>query len=97
MDEYINREAALVSLCTACDCVSVEDKELCPYKLRFAGCQEYAIIAALPAADVRHVVTCKDCVENESRGRNSFYQWCGLHGEYHTPDWFCGDAEEERQ
>ena len=54
MDDYIKREAALDSLCTACECVPIEDKEICPF--RFTGCQEYANISSLPAADVRPVV-----------------------------------------
>ena len=54
MTEYIEREAALESLCTACESVPIEDKEICPF--RFTGCQEYANILSLPAADVRPVV-----------------------------------------
>lgn len=50
MDEYINRKAALESLCAGCEYVPIEEKEVCPY--RFTGCQEYANIFAIPAADV---------------------------------------------
>jgi len=48
--EYIEREAALESLCTGCEYVPIDEKENCPY--RFTGCQEYANIFAIPAADV---------------------------------------------
>ena len=54
MPEYISREAALDSLCTACESVPIDEKELCPY--RFAGCQEYANLSTLRAADVKPVV-----------------------------------------
>lgn len=47
---YIEREDALESLCTGCEYVPIEEKEVCPY--RFTGCQEYANIFAIPAADV---------------------------------------------
>ena len=52
--DYISREAALESLCIACEYVPIDEKENCPYK--FTGCQEYANIFAIPAADVRPVV-----------------------------------------
>ena len=54
MVEYIERESALESLCTGCEYVPIEEKEVCPY--RFTGCQEYANIFAIPAADVVPVV-----------------------------------------
>ena len=57
MDEYIKRDAALESLCTGCEYVPIEEKEVCPY--RFTGCQEYANIFALPAADV----VARDCYD----------------------------------
>lgn len=68
--EYIKREAALESLCTGCEYVPIEEKEVCPY--RFTGCQEYANIFAIPAADVVPVVRCKECA-------NQFdWPWCGM-------------------
>ena len=54
MTEYVDRELALESLCTACELVPIDEKELCPYK--FTGCQEYDNLFSLPAADVRPVV-----------------------------------------
>lgn len=66
--EYIEREAALESLCTGCEYVPIDEKENCPY--RFTGCQEYANIFSIPAADVvpvRHgrwivIAEFNDCV-----------------------------------
>lgn len=54
MAEYISREAALESLCIACEYVPIDEKENCRY--RFTGCQEYANIFSIPAADVRPAV-----------------------------------------
>ena len=54
MADFILRKAALDSLCSGCEYVPIEEKENCPY--RFTGCQEYANIFAIPAADVRPVV-----------------------------------------
>lgn len=59
MDEYVKRGSALESLCIACEVVPIDEKENCPY--RFAGCQEYANIIEIPAADVVEIVRCKDC------------------------------------
>ncbi len=50
MPEYISREAALDSICTACEVVLlIDEKETCPYK--FTGC-EYGSVWSIPAADV---------------------------------------------
>ena len=72
MDDFILRKAALDSLCSGCEYVPIEEKENCPY--RFTGCQEYANIFAIPAADVRPVVLCQDCDywnEWDSSGKKS--------------------------
>lgn len=87
--EYISREAALDSLCTACEVVPIEDKETCPY--RFTGCQEYANIFALTAADVRPVVRCSECKHNTSSPHNPICEYgnrcyCGF---------FCADGERK--
>lgn len=53
MTDYISREAAIEALC--CDCSATGD---CRPGER---CVDYMRIKAIPAADVREVVYCKDC------------------------------------
>ena len=60
MAKHIEKEAALGSLCAACEVVPIEAKELCPHRL--TGCQEYANIFVLPAADLVEVVRCRECI-----------------------------------
>lgn len=101
MTEYIERESALMSLCTGCEYVPIEEKEVCPF--RFTGCQEYANIFAIPAADVVPVVRCWECKYGEHTGIEWF---CDKHSghadrfgedasyhEYHSKYWFCADGE----
>ena len=68
MPEYISREAALDSLCTACESVPIDEKELCPY--RFTGCQEYANLLTLRTADVKPVVRGKWMPHKTKTGKN---------------------------
>lgn len=88
MSEYIPREAALEALCADC-CAKECDKGLC---------QDYHNISVLPAADVRHVVLCRDC------------KWChaGYCEKYDDlipfgcakkpwEDWFCADGEKREE
>lgn len=54
----------------------------------------------VPAADVKHVVTCKDCKYNE---RAVIDAWgipaiqCGITNLTHHRDWFCADGEPDDQ
>lgn len=56
-----------------------------------------AKIAEVPAADVRPVVTCKECAHNEDKGKQQFYQWCSRSNKYRAPDWFCFDGIREEE
>lgn len=44
------------------------------------------IIREFPKEDVIEVVRCKECVFNEDRGKNQFYQWCCQNNKYHPSD-----------
>ena len=67
--EFISREAAIKSFCDGC--IDEEDCHASPHKY---VCAEVEAIKALPAADVRPVVFCRDCDcwnEWDSAGRES--------------------------
>ena len=57
MSDYISREAAITALCHVCSRSGV-----C---LPGDSCVAYEKIKSLPAADVRPVVCCRDCVHYE--------------------------------
>ena len=84
MVKYIPSELALDSLCAACEIVPIDEKENCPY--RFTGCQEYANIFSLPAADVKPMVRSRwvyDCERTAGDG------W--TYRQYHCEK--CGNRE----
>ena len=69
MADYIEREAALATLCRDCDkIVPPDEREPCRYW--FTGCMEYYNIFELAAADVAPVVHGKWCHETDE-------DWCG--------------------
>ena len=93
MDDFILRKAALDSLCSGCEYVPIEEKENCPY--RFTGCQEYANIFAIPAADVRPVVTCGECKHWFRIKKDCVLASCELDSLVRSEDFFCAAGERE--
>ena len=77
MAEYIEREAAINAV----------------YEAYADGESAYDALIALPAADVREVVLCKDCKHSAHDWKGNRY--CGLVKTYNTvdDDWFCADGE----
>lgn len=88
MDEYVKRGSALESLCIACEVVPIDEKENCPY--RFTGCQEYANIFVLPAADVVEVVRCRECIRADKYGH------CEMQNFWGTRDDFCSRGNRRK-
>ena len=75
MAEYIEREAAIKAVCDACNVIPKNERDDCLYKFN-EGCREYYNIVNVPAADVVHVVRCKEC------------KWYKV-GNYLAPQRFC--------
>lgn len=93
MAEYIEREAALESLCTGCEYVPIEEKEVCPY--RFTGCQEYANIFSIPAADVVAMVRCGECKHWIRIKKDCILASCELDALVRCEDFFCANGERK--
>lgn len=77
--DYISREEAVELLSqpiTMSMCLSVEE---CHHKIAQQRIDRY-LVENIPAADVRPVVLCKDCLHED----------CAM---YHGPNWFCADGE----
>lgn len=94
MPEYISREAALDSICTACEAVPIDEKENCPYK--FTGC-EYGSVFAIPAADVVEVVRCRECFYNRGETKDLWGNpaiKC-VTAVTHEPDWYCASGKRK--
>lgn len=79
MSDYIDREAAIKVLCDACG------NAACP-KGMIPRCSYYEKMLAIPAADVRPVVLCRDC--KYCRKVDEFEYWC---------DGFCSPARLVRK
>ena len=99
MDDFILRKAALDSLCSGCEYVPIEEKENCPY--RFTGCQEYENIFAIPAADVRPVILCRNCFfyrKDPELARANYMnpdEYCSLHQAEFAEEGFCSYGKEK--
>ena len=98
MDDYIKRDAALESLCVGCEFVPIEEKENCPY--RFTGCQEYANIFSLRAADVAPVRHGRWIVSRTDYGWNGAEfpthckcDQCGREVPYQDRDNYCPNCD----
>lgn len=78
MSDYISRDAA--ENIFACGKENWKDFEA-------AAC-----IAALPAADVREVVLCRNCANGEWENQNHTYAWCNLWNEWKENWWFCASG-----
>lgn len=76
MDEYVEREAVIERL-----------EKL----MQLQAATARAIVEAIPAADVRHVVTCGKC-EFWTKQEASLQGRCALWGIYPTAAWFCANG-----
>ena len=105
MAEYIVREAAIAV-------IEEKQKELCPVGMysrhavygsdreKFDAWQEIIdTLEAIPAADVRPVVTCADCKYNTREVNDLFGNkaiQC-ITGLTHRHDWFCADGVKKEE
>lgn len=97
MSEYIDRDAAIRALC---ECCLANGK--CGHT-----CKEITNIESIPAADVRPVVTCGNCVYaypygleikcTKHSGRAERFGEDASYSEFHDLSWFCADAQERRK
>lgn len=56
------------------------------------------IVKAIPAADVRPVVTCADCKHGQGKKMDFWNEYEGIEcvgGVVHRKDWFCADGERK--
>ncbi len=83
MSDYISREAALKANCYFC-AAHLEDDSPCAEK-----CADYMKIIEIPAADVRPVVLCRDCVHRHIR------DWPSCQGR--RGDFFCADGKKREE
>lgn len=101
--EFIEREAASRVLCDACG------NAACPKGL-IPRCSYYEKMQSIPAADVRPVVLCRDCVNyvesDEANGEKMCVidaEWCEEDGCYYgfnsytEPDWFCAGGKKREE
>lgn len=96
MTEYIERDAFLADkkwlYCTDCEKRKGKKrgKYVTLYEIGEAPCKSCGIhdmleeVEVYPAADVRPVVLCRDCVHED----------CAM---YHGPNWFCADGEKREE
>ena len=112
MAEYIEREAAIAV-------IEEKQKELCPVGMysrhavygsdreKFDEWQEIIdALESIPAADVRPVVLCRDCVYaypygleikcTKHSGRADRFGEDATCSEFHDESWFCADGEERK-
>ena len=47
---------------------------------------------AVEALSQPEIIRCQECVSKECMGRGGQIV-CGITGEQHAPDWYCGDGE----
>ena len=87
MAEYIEREAAQKVICDYCDC-----EQLCD---RNADCYVAEAVKAIPAADVRHVVTCGECKHWFRIKKDCILASCELDALVRSEDFFCAAGERE--
>ena len=92
MSEYIEREAVIQAFCDGC----IVEKD-CHASPKGYVCAEVKTINAIPAADVRPVVTCKECANWETdwspTGTDEKRHYCIVIDNYSGPDWYCADGE----
>ena len=83
--EYIEREAAIESV-TVWYRKACRPENMSSYNMgeRAAYTTAISVITELPAADVRPVVLCKDCLHED----------CAM---YHGPNWFCANGEKREE
>jgi hypothetical protein len=95
--KYISQDDAEQFICAECE------RPGCPI-LWGGNCDRIDRLNAIPAADVRPVVTCGKCKYGKYTGTSWF---CDKHSghadkfgedasyhEYHSKHWFCADGEE---
>lgn len=89
-DEYIEREAALKSVCY--DCSLNENNPFCGI-----ACADYERIKSIPSADVVPVVRCKYCVYYDTVGCSDGFGWCeGTMVNTSTHDnFFCAEGKKK--
>lgn len=101
MSDFISREAAIKTHCSCCGWQGNVD-------LPCDGCKEPDNFRAIPAADVREVVLCKDCKHyptNDGVGTElDFPDFCcpaNRSDPYYSykpsPEWFCGNGERKER
>ena len=93
MDDYISREAARPD--AFCDGVSCQE---CPFLKDpvKGGCKVDDFLTALPAADVRPVVLCRDC--RHSRLLHDGFLYCTTFEAWNIQkDFFCAFGERFRE
>lgn len=109
MTDYISRDAAVELLSqpiTMSMCLSVEE---CHNKIAQQRIDRY-LVENIPAADVRPVVLCRDCVHcvesDEADGEKMCVidaDWCVENGCYYgftaptLPDWFCARGKKREE
>ena len=91
MSDYISREETLKRLCK--DVCNVSDCQCDEIR-----CEEWFVIHDIPAADVRHVVLCRDCkhkgwVQEPEHGKSVDY--CHLIERCVDKQFFCGAGERK--
>ena len=87
MAEYIEREAAIKSFCNGC--IDEKDCHASPHKY---VCAEVETIKAIPAADVRPVVLCRDCQNYIERSGACAYLVVGM-----REDDFCSYGKKREE
>lgn len=73
------------------ECIKRGDAINAAYEAFADGRSAYTALEAVPAADVRHVVTCGKC-EFWTKQEASLQGRCALWGIYPTAAWFCANG-----
>lgn len=99
MSDYISREAAIDVMCK----ILCDGRENCDEN---TFCCSAKLMKSIPAADVRPVVRCKDCVYaypygleikcTKHSGRADRFGEDATYSEFHEESWFCADGEERK-
>lgn len=109
MEEYIPRKEAIIAVCSArLPDVGKDGIPIANGKRSVSDCVRR--IKAIPAADVRPVVLCRDCVNyvesDEANGEKMCVidaEWCEEDGCYYgfnsytEPDWFCAGGKKREE
>lgn len=96
---YISREAAESALkqpVTMSMCLTLEE---CRQKNAQRQIDLF-VIRGLPAADVRPVVTCGECIHGQGKKMDFWNEYEGIEcigGVVHRKDWFCADGAKREE